>query len=157
MCMQAPPPPDPRSVWPQRSPMAQERTLQSSVVRRALDACRRVDPQSRVVSMTEDARTGLTHMRVRAGDVHTVNGLQQALWGAMPFATARVTENWIDGTLEADVTVLTAQQERRAARYEVAKTRLVAYWLLLGWAFILLGMGEWSASVRGLLLGKDEL
>ena len=137
--------------------MAQERTLQSSVVRRALDACRHVDPQARVVSMTEDGQTGLTHLRVRAGDAHTVNGLQQALWRAMPFATARVTENWMDGTLEADVTVLTAQQERLAARYEVAKTRLVAYWLLLGWAFILLGMGEWSASVRGLLLGKDEL
>jgi hypothetical protein len=137
--------------------MAQERTLQTSVVRRALEACRRVDAQSRVVSMTTDAITGLTHLRVRAGDVHTVNGLQQALWGAMPFSTARVTENWIDGTLEADVTVLTAPQERLAARHAVARTRATAYWLLLAWAFIFLGMGEWSASVRGTLLGKDEL
>lgn len=126
-------------------------------MKRALEACRRVDAQSRVVSMTTDAVTGLTHLRVRAGDVHTVNGLQQALWAAMPFATSRVTENWMDGTLEADVTMLTAHQERCAARCEVVKTRLAAYWLLLAWVFLLMGLGAWSASVRGLLSGKDEL
>ena len=137
--------------------MAQKRTLQEAVVQRCQEACRLIDPQSRVVRMTEDGATGLTHVRVRAGDAHTVNGLQQALRRVMPFATTQVTESWMDGTLEADVTVLTAEQERRAARAEVTKTRLTKYWLLLAWVFVLLGMGEWSASVRGLLQGKDEL
>ena len=135
---------------------AQERTLQSAIVRRCLEACRRVDGQARVVSMTEDGATGLTHLRVRAGDAQSLNGLQKALWRVMPLSATRVTESWVDGTLEADVTVLTQQQERRAARYEVAKERPVAYWLLAAWACFLLGVGEWSASV-GLLRAKDEL
>lgn len=137
--------------------MAQQRTLQDAVVERCQAACRLIDSKSRVVRMTEDGATGLTHVRVRAGDAHTVKGLQQALRRVMPFATAQVTESWMDGTLEADVTVLTAQQERRAARAEVSRSRLTKYWLLLAWVFVLLGMGEWSASVRGLLRAKDEL
>lgn len=130
--------------------------MQTTVVKRCLEACRAIDAKSRLVSMTEDGATGLTHLRVRASDAHTVNALRQALWRAMPLSSTRVTESWVDGTLEADVTVLTQQQERRAARYEVAKERLVAYWLLASWLFLLLGMGEWSASLRA-LRGKDEL
>ena len=136
--------------------MAQKRTLQEAVVQRCQEACRLIDPQSRVVRMTDYA-TGVTHLRVRAGDAHTVSGLQKALRRVMPFATTSVTESWMDGTLEADVTVLTAQQERRAARALATSTRLTKYWLLLAWVFVLLGMGEWSASVRGLLRAKDEL
>ena len=75
----------------------------------------------------------------------------------MPFSATQVTESWMDGTLEADVTVPTAQQEQLAARAVATSTRLTKYWLLLAWVFVLLGMGEWSASVRGLLQGKDEL
>jgi hypothetical protein len=137
--------------------MAQRRTLQEAVVQRCQEACRLIDPSSRVVRMTEDGGTGLTHVRVRAGDAHTVSGLQRALRSVMPFSATQVTESWVDGTLEADVTVPTAQQERRAARALATSTRLTKYWLLLAWVFVLLGMGEWSASVRGLLQGKDEL
>ena len=136
--------------------MAQKRTLQEAVVQRCQEACRLIDPQSRVVRMTEDSATGLTHLRVRAGDTHTLEHLRAALGNALRLSTTRVTESMLDGTLEADVTVLTAQQERRVARYRVTKERLVAYWLLLAWVFVFLGIGEWSASVRA-LRGKDEL
>lgn len=142
--------------WPKRSMATQERSFfESAVVRRCQEACRRIDATSRVVSMTEDA-AGLTHLRFRAGDTHTLEQLRAALGNAMRLSTTRVTESWVDGTLEADVTVLTARQERRAARHEVAKGRLVAYWLLLAWVFLFLGIGEWSASVRA-VRGKDEL
>ena len=136
--------------------MAQERSLQETVVRRCQEACHRVDPASRVLRMTENAATGLTHLRVRAGDTHTLEHLRAALGNALRLSTTRVTESMLDGTLEADVTVLTAQQERRVARYKVTKERLVAYWLLLAWVFVFLGIGEWSASVRA-DRGKDEL
>ena len=135
----------------------QKRSLfESAVVRRCLEACQRIDGASRVVSMTEDGATGLTHLRVRAGDTHTLEHLRAALGNALRLSTTRVTESMLDGTLEADVTVLTAQQERRVARRKVTRERLVAYWLLLAWVFVFLGIGEWSASVRA-LRGKDEL
>lgn len=130
--------------------------MQSTVVQRCLAVCRRIDGQSRVVSMTEDSTTGLTHLRVRAGDAHTLENLRAALGHVLRLSTTRVTESWLDGTLEADVTVLTAQQERLAARREIARGRLAAYWLLAAWVFFFLGLGEWSASVRA-LRGKDEL
>ncbi len=59
--------------------------------------------------------------------------------------------------LEVDVEVLTPAQERWCARCQVAKERLSAYWMLLVWAFALLGLSEWCVGARGLRLGKDEL
>ena len=135
---------------------AQESTLQSQVLARALAACRAVDPQARAVSMTEDA-DGLTHLRVRAGDAHSLNGLQEALQRVMPLSQSRVTESWVDGTLEAEVTVLTKAQERLAARFAAAKRRLPAYWVLAAWACFLVGVCEWYWSVTGGVEAKDEL
>ena len=136
--------------------MAQERSLQSAVVQRCLAACRRIDAQSKIVSMTEDGLTGFTHLRLRAGDTHTLEHLRVALGGVMRFSTTRVTENCVDGTLEADVTVPTRQQEWLAARREVTRGRLAAYWLLLAWFCFLLGLHEWGACVRA-SGGKQEL
>jgi len=135
---------------------AQETTLLSQVVARAMAACRAVDPQARPVSMTEDGE-GLTHLRVRAGDAHSVNGLQSALQRVLPLSQSRVTESWVDGTLEASVTVLTKSQERYAARFAVAKRRFVAYWLLASWVCVLIGVGEWYWGLRAVAETKDEL
>jgi hypothetical protein len=57
-----------------------------------------------------------------------------------------VTESWVDGTLEAEVTVLTAAQERATARALVTRSRSVAYWLLLAWACLLAALVEWLAA-----------
>ena len=135
---------------------AQQRSMQSAVVQRCLQACRRIDGAARVVSMTTDSATGLTHLRVRAGDTHTLEKLRGALGGVLRLSTTCVTENWVDGTLEADVTVLTSQQERLEARRLVARERVAAYGLLLAWVFLLLGLHEWWSGMgsRGV---KDEL
>ena len=152
------PPFPPRSPpgWPLRSMTAQEKTLQSRVVARAMQACRVIDSAARAVSMTEDAE-GLTHMRVRAGDAHTLNGLRSALQRMLPLSTTQVTESLIDGTLEASVTVPTEAQERLAARCAVAKERLATYWLLAAWACFFVGVGEWWWSVNAGVEAKDEL
>ena len=170
MCAEAkrrPPPPPPLNArppfpprsppgWPLRSMAAQESTLQSQVMARALAACRGVDGLARAVSMTEDA-DGLTHLRFRAGDAHSLNGLQEALQRVMPLSATRVTESWVDGTLEAEVTVLTKAQERAAARCAVVRGRLPAYWLLAAWVCFLVGVCEWVWYVRRGVGVKDEL
>ena len=136
---------------------AQQRSMQSTVVQRCLQACHGIDGASRVVSMTTDGVTGLTHLRVRAGDAHTLEKLRGALGSVLRLSTTSVTENWVDGTLEADVTVLTSQQERLEARRIVARGRVAAYWLLLAWFFLLLGLHEWWSSAGDGTRGKDEL
>lgn len=136
---------------------SQERSFANAVVQTALAACHRIDTGAKLVSMNENGH-GVMHLRIRAGDAHTVASLQQALQQVMPLSHATVTESWIDGTLEADVTVLTREQEYRAARKMLSSSRVYIYWLMVGWALVLVGIGEWAASVRGALLaGKDEL
>ena len=135
---------------------ARDRTFANTVVQTALAACHRVDRSAKLVSMNKDF-DGVMHLRIRAGDAHTVQSLQQALQKVMPLSYASVTESWIDGTLEADVTVLTRAQEYEAARKIVSSSRLFVYWLMVGWVFIVLGFGEWSACFGGIAKGKDEL
>ena len=68
----------------------------------------------------------------------------------LPLSTTQVTESMLDGTLEAEVTVPTEAQERLAARYAVAKERLVAYWLLAACASV---MEEPEAPASEIVLG----
>ncbi len=142
-------------LWPQRTMAAQQRTLESRTVARATCACQQIDPAARVANFTEED-DGSGRLRLRAGDAHSLEGMREALASALPLSSTRVTESWLDGSMEVEVLVLTRAQERWRARYAVARERLVAYWLVLAWVFVFLGLGEWSASVRG-VRGKDEL
>ena len=142
-------------LWPMRTMASQQRTLESHIVARATRACQQVDPEARVASYTEDG-SGTGTLRLRAGDAHSLEGMRVALASVLPLSSTRVSENWTDGSMEVEVFVLTRAQERWHARAAVARERLVAYWLLLAWVFVFLGLGEWSASVRG-VRGKDEL
>lgn len=134
-------------------------TLAEHVVRSVMDACRNADHQARLVTMTKDAK-GHIHMRVRAGDVHSVASLQRALVDAMPLSASLVQESWIDGTLEAEVTVYPKREEYYAARKIVASKRLFQYWIAIAWIFIFLGIGEWAAAIRSVWsppVLRDEL
>lgn len=130
------------TAWPVRSMAAQSRTIQSQVAERAIAFCRRVDEHARLSSMTEDAE-GYTRLRMRAGDSHTIQSLRTMLNRMMPLASTRVTESLVDGTLEAEVTVLTTDQEHAAARALVTRQRFVSYWLLLAWTCFFVGVAEW--------------
>jgi hypothetical protein len=122
-------------------------TLAEDVVRQVVDTCREVDHNARLVSMTKDPG-GHLHMRVRAGDVHSVNSLQRALADAMPLSESTVLESWTDGTLEADITVFTRAEEYWVARKLVTRRKVFQYWIALAWIVIFLGTGEWIAAVR---------
>ncbi len=142
-------------LWPQRTMAAQQRTLESRIVARATRACQQIDPSARVANYTEEA-DGTGRLRLRAGDTYSLEAMREALAEVLPLSSTRVTESWLDGSMEVEVLVLTRAQERWHARYAVAKERLVGYWLVLAWVVLFLGVGEWSASVRA-LRGKDEL
>jgi hypothetical protein len=122
-------------------------TLAESVVQRVMDTCREVDRNSRLVTMNRDT-CGHCHLRVRAGDVHSVASLQRALQDAMPLSSCSVLESWVDGTLEAEVTVYTRAQEYTIARKLVSGKRLFQYWIAISTILIVLGAGEWAAAIR---------
>ena len=128
-------------------------------MRRVMQTCRSVDQNARLVTMTKDSY-GHCHLRVRAGDVHSVASLQRALEDAMPLSTATVLESWIDGTLEAEITVYTKDEERCSARKLVVKRRLFKYWIAFSWILLALGFCEWVATLRTALdprVLRDEL
>ena len=120
-------------------------TLSEIVVQNVMRKCCDVDSQSRLVSMTRDMQ-GHTHMRVRAGDVHSVATLQRSLAATLPLAECSVSESWIDGTLEAEILIFTAHKERSRARAKVAQNRFASYWLSAGTICVLVGVGQWMAS-----------
>lgn len=152
------PPPVPKNFCFSRCMNGTNPTLADTVVQNVLAACRGVDDASKLMTMTHDS-AGNAIVRVRAGDVHSVASLQRALSSALPLSETSVSESWLDGALEAEVTIFTAERERGKARQTVTKSRLVAYPLLAAWVCILVGLGEWVAAVRAArgAYGKDEL
>ena len=131
-------------------------TLAEAVVTNVMRKCTDVDLASKLVSMTRDTQ-GHTHLRVRAGDVHSVSTLQRELSSLLPLGECNVSESWVDGTLEAEVTVFTAAEERRRARAMVTQRRAVSYWIAIGTICLLMGIGQWAAALGGAARRKDEL
>lgn len=142
-----PPPAPPHVLKLQRVMNGENPSLSERVVRSVLATCREIDHNARLVSMTKDT-TGETHLRVRAGDVHSVESLRRALVDAMPLSHTMVQESWADGTLEAEVTVPTADEEYRLARRMVTTKRLFQYWIAIATILVILGFGEWAAAIQ---------
>ena len=144
--------------FPLRSMEGQKRTLADELVRRVLAACRAVDGQAVVSNMTKNGATGATHIRVRAGDTHSVYSLSKALQNVMPLSDITINESMVDGVLEADLTVLTKRDERVRARAYVANRRLFSYPLLLAWVCLFVAIRDYGVWLYSREVGiKDEL
>jgi hypothetical protein len=116
-----------------------------------------VDPEVRLVSMLRDT-SGVTRVRVRAGDTHGVGSLSRALQSKLPLSSVSVNESWLDGTLEADVLVPSISGERDKAREIVTRSRWLAYPLLSAWMLFLFGAYEYAfATLLKENSPKDEL
>lgn len=123
-------------------------TLADVAVRRALAACQRVDPQTRLSSVTTDDDEQL-RLRFRTGDAHTMPTLRVALQREMPFARTYIVESLIDGFMEISLVVPRREVERRAVRVFVTRRRCFAYWILLFWLLVFVAASEWYTSVVG--------
>lgn len=88
-----------------------------------LKSCRAKDSGACISSILRD-NDGRTVVRVRAGSTNS-NAVQmlKALHGLWPLATTAVVENQLDGTVEAQIVVPRAGDERRAARRRAASSR----------------------------------
>lgn len=80
------------------------------VARRVLDACRREDAEARITYVGVD-ESGRTRVRVQSSTQSSVQTLQRILHKAMPFAIVRASEDVLDGTLQAELIIPTADDE----------------------------------------------
>jgi hypothetical protein len=90
------------------------------IVREVHGACKTIDAACSVtyVGLDECERTVV---RIRAGSSASVGALQRALARRMPFARVRASENVLDGSLQAQITLPTRHDETRLARASVAR------------------------------------
>lgn len=121
-------------------------SVSSTVARNVLSTCEAIDAASRLVSVTRDD-LGCCNVRIRAGDVHTLASLKRALDREMPLSRIVVTESFIDGTLEAEVTVYADRQERRLARSMARRSRAVRYCTLAFIGCVLAGIATWMHAL----------
>jgi hypothetical protein len=108
------------------------------VARRVLDACKREDSEARITYVGVD-ESGRTRVRVQSSTESTVESLQRSLRKAMPFAIVRASEDVLDGTLQAELIVPTADDEFSMA-YEQQKQALATR-LLSGGATMMAAAG----------------
>lgn len=145
--------------WPRRTMAGHATSLADVIVRRAVGACRRVDPHARLSSISFDCDSCAT-VRLRCGDGRSLRALQTALQAEVPFARVSVDESLLDGTMEIVLVVPGAQEERASIRAFVTRKRPAAYSILLAWLFLGVAILEYASSVRKnhiLLHVKDEL
>ena len=130
-------------------------SVSENVARNVLSTCEAIDAASRLVSVTRDD-LGSCRVRIRAGDVHTLASLKRALGREMPLSRIVVTESFIDGTLEAEVTVYAHRQERRLARSMARRSRVVRWCTLVFIGCILSGIVAWMHALHGQIgLGRS--
>lgn len=136
-------------AWRLQRPMD---TLAANV----LNTARAADPACRLISMASDAKEQ-TLVRLRAGNAHSGGSLQRVLQASFPLSLVEVDESFLDGTLEASITIFSHSEERARARRRVTRSRFLSYPLLMAWACVLLGVGDWLGGLRATTTGKDEL
>ena len=135
---------------------ASSNRMENAVAESILSSCKAVDEHAKLVHMTKDAE-GHTHVRVRAGDVHSVESLRRELEAALPLAACDVTESWLDGSLEAELTIFSPSVERRRARALVTRSKWISRLIGIAWLLIFVGVSELVAALRAVLVAKDEL
>lgn len=130
-----------------RCAMSENPSLSDHIVGQVLGTCQSIDHNAKLVAMTRDV-LGHAHLRIRAGDVHSVESLRRALQDAMPLSSCEASESWLDGTLEAEVVVFSKREEYLRARHIVCQRRSVAYTIAIATIALLLGLAEWFAAFR---------
>lgn len=130
-------------------PVRERPSFTEGVAQRVLDACRRDDSDARITYVGRD-ETGRTRVRVHAGGGASVQTLQRRLQLLMPFAKVRTSEDVLDGSVQVEIVVPTAEDERRSA-WELEAVKSVPRVLFsASLSLLFLGLGAWlSATLNG--------
>lgn len=131
---------------PPSSPVRAKR-MTDAAVSSVLSACRRVDPDAALASATY-TEAGETLVRIRSSSSCSVCELQKQLKQVLLLSHTSVTENALDGALEAEIIVPTGNQERRAARVQARARWLPKLLLNVGIVMLCAGIGTWASELH---------
>lgn len=115
------------------------------VAQRVLDACRRDDADARItyVGRNEDGRT---RVRVHSGGGASVQTLQRSLQRLMPYAKIRTSEDVLDGSVQVEIIVPTAEDEWCHAWELEALKPLPRALLSSSLSLLLVAFGVWLST-----------
>ena len=119
-------------------PHSNRPSFTEGVAKRVLEACRREDADAQITYVGVD-ENGRTRVRVQSSRESSVETLQRSLRRAMPFAIVRASEDVLDGSLQAELIVPTADDEFSMA-YERERQALATR-LLSGGATMMAAAG----------------
>ena len=91
-----------------------------------LQSCRSKDSEARISSILRDS-CGRTVVRVRAGSSSDSPSLLRVLRELWPLAKTSVVENQLDGSVEAQIIVPHAEDERVYARQRASSSKLAEF------------------------------
>ena len=118
-----------RARAPAMSAPGGELRTTSAIAQGILDACRGLDDGARIAYVGVDDQNRTT-VRLRAGAASSVTALQRVLRGTFPLARVATSENVLDGTVQAQIVVPSADDEWRLA-YAATRERRVLQLLQL--------------------------
>lgn len=123
-----------------------KRGTTDSVATRVLGICKLtdVDAQIKYVGRDEDDRTVV---RIASSMASSVSALQKCLSTAMPLARVGTSENTLDGSMEAKITVPTKLDEWIQANDITTERRSLKSLWFLSVALLCFGMGMWLSNI----------
>lgn len=121
------------------------RCTTDSVAQRVLNICKKTDDEAKItyVGRDEDDRT---IVRVSSSAASSVSALQRALADAMPLARVRASENTLNGSMSAQITVPTADDEWEAAFAATLARRPFQALRAVVVAILLVGVWMWASG-----------
>tara|TARA_Y100000768_G_scaffold387877_1_gene380795 strand:+ start:454 stop:888 length:435 start_codon:yes stop_codon:yes gene_type:complete len=117
-----------------------------SVAARVLGICKLTDANAQIkyVGRDEDDRTVV---RIASSMTSSVSALQKCLATAMPLARVGTSENTLDGSMEAKITVPTRFDEWIQANGITAERVPLKLLWLLSVALLCVGVGMWLSNI----------
>lgn len=109
-----------------------------------LDACKRIDPESKMTSCTRN-QNGRTVARILASGKHSAAELASSLQTLMPLASVTTEENVLTGKVEAKIVVPTTEDEWDLSYAYAKSSKLFSFLSTSFWIAVLVGAGAWFA------------
>ena len=117
-----------------------------SVAQRVLGICRRTDEGARITYVGRD-ESDRTVVRIASSVASSVSALQRGLASAMPLARVRTSENTLDGSMHAQITVPTCDDEWDQALGATVSRRPLKALRALAVAMLFIGIGMWWSGL----------
>ena len=127
-----------------------------SVAQRVLGICKLTDADAQIKYVGRD-ENDRTVVRIASSVTSSVSALQKCLSTSMPLARVGTSENTLDGSMEAKITVPTKLDEWVQANDITTDKRSMKTLRYVSVALLCVGMGMWLSSFVETVASADAL